>query len=410
MQVYLVGGAVRDGLLGRHVIDRDWVVVGATPQQMLDAGYSQVGSDFPVFLHPKTKEEYALARTERKSGKGYSGFDVVSDSSITLKQDLQRRDLTINAMARDEHDNLIDPFNGKADLEARCLRHVSAAFSEDPLRVLRIARFAARYHSYGFSIAPETMALMEQMVKDGEVDHLIPERVWKETSRALLEDHPEIYFDVLRRCKALDVWFPELAKLWGIPNPAQWHPEIDTGIHIMMVLQQAAKLSDKLTVRYAALVHDVGKALTDPAQWPSHRGHEKLGLTAIRELGERLKAPNECTELGLLVSEFHTHIHRAFELKPATLLKVFNRCDAWRKPQRFADLLTACTADARGRSGFETSNYSQADYVEHALQAASEVDVKPIVAAGYQGAQIRQQLDSHRIDAIAEVTRLFIKS
>lgn len=406
MKTYLVGGAVRDSILGQQAVDRDWVVVGATVEQMIESGFQQVGSDFPVFLHPTTKEEYALARTERKSGKGYTGFDCVSDPSVTLKQDLLRRDLTINAMALDEQDQLVDPYGGQNDLQARKLRHVSLAFAEDPLRVLRVARFAARYHQYGFSVAKETMSLMTQMVEQGEVEHLTAERVWKETSRALLEKNPEVYFETLRECGALKVWFAELDKLWGIPNPAKWHPEIDTGIHTMMVLQQAAKLSDKLSIRYAALVHDLGKGLTDPAQWPSHRGHEMLGLESINNFSDRMKVPNDCRQLALLVSEFHSHIHRAFELKPSTLLKVLNKCDVWRRPERFSQLLIACKADARGRTGFENVDYEQAEYMFHAYQAAHQVDIKNIIhtdanEAKLTGVEIRRRLDEERIRAIA---------
>lgn len=405
MKTYLVGGAVRDSILGRKVIDRDWVVVGSTVEQMLESGFQQVGNDFPVFLHPSTKEEYALARTERKSGKGYTGFDCVSDPSVTLEQDLLRRDLTINAMAMDEHEHLVDPYGGQSDLHARKLRHVSLAFKEDPLRVLRVARFAARYYQYGFSVAEQTKSLMTQMVEQGEVKDLTPERVWKETSRALLENNPEVYFETLRECGALNVWFPELAKLWGIPNPAKWHPEIDTGIHTMMVLQQAVKLSDKVSIRYAALVHDLGKGLTEPSLWPSHRGHETLGLDPINALSDRMKVPNDCRKLALLMSEFHSHIHRAFELKPSTLFKVFNKCDVWRKPERFADLLTACKADARGRTGFEDIEYKQADYVFGAYEAASQVSIKDVFdttasETKLSGVEIRQRLDSERIRAI----------
>ncbi len=403
MKQYLVGGAVRDALLNRKVYDKDWVVVGATVQQMLDLGYQPVGNDFPVFLHPKSKEEYALARTERKSGKGYTGFECVSDPTITLEQDLLRRDLTINAMAMDAEGQLIDPYKGQDDLNKRILRHVSDAFAEDPLRVLRVARFAARFAPLGFTIADETMQLMRSMVDANELDHLVPERVWKETSRALLEAAPQVYFEVLRECGALKVWFPELACLWGIPNPAKWHPEIDTGIHTMMVLEQAALLSDELVIRYAALVHDLGKGLTDPQQWPSHRGHEKLGIEAVKTLGARLKVPNDCTELACLMSEYHSHVHRAFELKPSTILKMFNHCDTWRKASRFEQLLLTCTADARGRTGFEQSDYPQAEYLRDALTAATQVDVQAIIAAGYQGANIKTQLDAQRIDAIAQV-------
>ena len=410
MKTYLVGGAVRDKLLHRQTTDRDWVVVGATAEQMTNLGYMPVGSDFPVFLHPKTREEYALARTERKSGKGYGGFVCNSDPNVTLEQDLSRRDLTINAMAMDETGKLIDPYGGQDDLKKRVLRHISDAFAEDPLRVLRVARFASRYYQYGFSIAPETQLLMTNMVNEGEVDHLTAERVWKETSRALGETNPEQYFEVLRNCGALKVWFPELDILWGIPNPPKWHPEIDTGIHTMMVLQQAALLSDNLTVRFAALVHDLGKGLTEPAKWPSHQGHETAGLAAINTLCDRIKAPNDCRALALLMSEFHSHIHRAFELKPSTLLKVFNKCDAWRKPERFEQLLTTCIADARGRTGFESSEYPQADYVKQAYHAAQTVDVSSIVAAGHQGKEIKKRLDEQRIAAIKQQKDDFMQS
>ncbi|GAB2697009.1 multifunctional CCA addition/repair protein [Aliiglaciecola aliphaticivorans] len=400
MKCFLVGGAVRDKLLDRKVNDQDWVVVGETIESMLAAGFTQVGSDFPVFLHPKSKEEYALARTERKNGKGYTGFEVNSAPDVTLEEDLQRRDLTINAMALDQNQQLIDPFNGQKDLKERVLRHVSPAFTEDPLRVLRVARFAARYHQYGFQIAPETALLMKHMVEQGELDHLVPERVWKETSRALLENDPDIFFETLRACGALKVWFPELDILWGIPNPVQWHPEIDTGIHTMMVIQQAAKLTDSLAIRYAALVHDLGKGLTDPAQWPSHREHEELGVAPIQALSERLKVPNDCKELAIMTSEYHTHIHRALELRPATVLKVLNHCDAWRRPQRFKDLLTTCIADAKGRAGLEDRDYPQADFMWQAFEAANGVEVKSIIEAGAVGKNIKLRLNEKRIHAI----------
>jgi tRNA nucleotidyltransferase (CCA-adding enzyme) len=401
MKTYLVGGAVRDKMLGIQVADKDWVVVGATPQQMLDQGFQQVGADFPVFLHPVSHEEYALARTERKSGQGYNGFDCDASENVTLEQDLLRRDLTINAMALDHDGLLIDPYGGQKDLDSKILRHVSDAFIEDPLRVLRVARFAARYKQQGFSIAKETLALMQKIADSDDLVYLTAERVWKETSRSLLEDNPEVYFETLRECGALEVWFPELNKLWGIPNPPKWHPEIDTGIHTMMVLQQAVSLSSKLTVRFAALVHDLGKGLTEPADWPSHRGHEKLGLEPINTLCDRLKAPNDCRELGLMMSEFHSHVHRAFELKPATILSMFHRCDAWRKPERFKDFLTTCVADARGRKNLEKKSYLHSDYVWLALQAAQGVDVKAIIEAGFKGAKIKQQLDQQRITVLS---------
>lgn len=400
MPTYLVGGAVRDQLLNRPVTEKDWVITETTAQQMLDQGYVQVGKDFPVFLHPKTKEEYALARTERKSGTGYTGFICDSSPEVTLEQDLLRRDLTINAMAQDQQGNIIDPYQGQQDLQNKLLRHVSPAFAEDPLRVLRVARFAARYAYLGFSIATETMQLMTQLAQSGELAQLSPERVWKETSRSLLEQNPEVYFETLKACGALAVWFPELDKLWGVPNPANWHPEIDTGVHTMMVLTQAVKLSDKLTVRFASLVHDLGKALTPAEKWPSHHGHEKLGLSAINALSDRLKVPNDCRELALMVSEFHSHVHRISNLKASTILKVFNQCDAWRKPERFEDFLTTCEADARGRKHFETADYPQADMFRQALAAAKQVDIKAIVASGLKGPAIKQELEKQRTQAI----------
>jgi tRNA nucleotidyltransferase (CCA-adding enzyme) len=409
MQTYLVGGAVRDKLLGRPIKDRDWVVVGSTPKQMLAQGYQAVGADFPVFLHPNTKEEYALARIERKIGAGYNGFSCDASSEVSLEEDLLRRDLTINAMAMDDQGNIIDPYHGQQDLENRLLRHVSDAFVEDPLRVLRVARFAARYYDLGFRIAPETLTLMQTIVANGELTALSAERVWQETARSLLETHPEVYFENLRACDALAVWFPELDKLWGIPNPAKWHPEIDTGMHTMMVLQQAVKLSDKLTVRFAALVHDLGKGLTEPEKWPSHPGHEKRGLEAINTLCDRLKSPNDCRELGLMVSEFHTHVHNAFELKPSTILGMLNRCDVWRKPQRFADFLLTCKADARGRTNFEESEYKNAEYIWQAYEAAAKVDIKAIVAKGYQGKAIKEQTEQQRIGLIQAFKNLYKK-
>lgn len=403
MQVYLVGGAVRDRLLGLPGGDRDHVVVGATVQQMRDLGYQQVGRDFPVFLHPKTQEEYALARTERKQGHGYTGFVCHAAPDVTLQQDLLRRDLTVNAIAEDEHGQLHDPYGGQADLEARVLRHVSPAFCEDPLRVLRVARFAARFHAQGFTIAPETQALMRQMTAAGELAHLTPERVWKEMEKVLLGPSPRVFFEVLRECGALKVLLPEVDALYGVPAPAKWHPEVDTGLHTMLVLDQACLLSPALTVRFAALCHDLGKGLTPPAFWPSHHGHGQKGLPLIRALCERLRVPNDCRDLALLVSDLHTHIHIAFELKPSTLLKVFDKADAWRRPERFAELLDACRADFYGRTGFEEKVYSQPDYVAEALAAAAAVPVKAIVDAGFKGEAIREQLAKRRVDAISRV-------
>lgn len=401
MQVYLVGGAVRDKLLNRQVKDKDWVVVGASVADMLAKGYQQVGKDFPVFLHPTTQQEYALARTERKVGQGYAGFECDTSPNVTLEQDLMRRDLTVNAMAMDDAGNIIDPFDGQGDLNKRILRHVSNAFVEDPLRVLRVARFAARYASYGFTIADETKVLMREISQSGELANLSAERVWVETAKSLLEDTPQVYFQTLRECTALKVWFAELDCLWGIPNPAKWHPEIDTGIHTMMVLEQSVRISNKLSVRFAALVHDLGKGLTDPTLWPSHKGHEKLGIAPINTLCERLKVPNDCRNLAILMSEYHSYVHHAFKLKASTINDFLDNCDVWRKPERFADLLLACTADARGRTGFEDSPYPNADYIWQAYLLAKEVNVQEIVVAGYKGAEIKQQLRQKRIHAIA---------
>ncbi|WP_370314617.1 multifunctional CCA addition/repair protein [Thalassolituus sp.] len=396
MQVYLVGGAVRDHLLGRPVKDNDWVVTGATPEDMIKLGYEQVGADFPVFLHPETHEEYALARTERKSGKGYQGFVCDFSSGVTLEDDLLRRDLTINAMAQADDGSIIDPHNGQADLEARLLRHVSPAFQEDPLRVLRVARFAARFADAGFSVAPETLTLMKTMVEAGELEHLVAERVWTETQRALLEDQPAVYFQVLRECGALAAWFPELDALFGVPQPEKYHPEIDCGRHALLSLKASVPMSSALSVRWAALIHDLGKALTPDSEWPRHFGHEKKGVKPIRQLCQRLKCPNDPTSLALLSSEFHTHIHRAFELRPETLLKVFDQLDVWRKPERFEEFLLVCIADARGRTGFEDCAYPQADYVREALTEAQKVTARDVIAEGVQGPAIRAALAEKR--------------
>lgn len=407
MKSYLVGGAVRDFLLKRQVKDKDWVVVGATIEQMLEKGFTQVGKDFPVFLHPNTKEEYALARTEKKTGAGYTGFDTRFTSDVTLEQDLERRDITINAMAQDDKGDIVDPYGGLKDLENRVIRHVSDAFVEDPLRVLRVARFAARYQQYGFSVAEETKQLMRKITASGELETLSPERVWVETEKALGENHPEVYFQTLRDCNALDYWFKELDALWGIPNPAKWHPEIDTGIHTMMVLEQSVRLSDSIAVRFAALCHDYGKGITPEPMWPSHRGHEQKGLPLVNAFCKRLKVPNTCRELALMTCEHHGNVHRAKELKATTIVKLFDKCDAWRKPERFLDMLLACRADARGRTGFENIPYQQVDYLAQCLSAAANVSPKSIIEAGFQGAEIKQQLTLKRTDAVALVKSEF---
>lgn len=399
MQRYLVGGAVRDSLLGYPFHERDWVVVGATPEQMLALGYQQVGKDFPVFLHPDTKEEHALARTERKSGKGYTGFSVYAAPDVTLEQDLLRRDLTINAIAQADDGSLVDPFHGADDIKNKVLRHVSDAFAEDPLRVLRVARFYARYAHLGFTVAPQTKQLMRQL--SSELDTLAAERVWQETAKALSEKTPQAYFDLLQQTGALQTLMPELAALWGVPQPPQWHPEIDTGVHTLMVLQQAALLSDRLDIRFAALVHDLGKGVTKPELWPAHHGHEHTGLPLIKQLCERLRVPNDCRDLALQVCEYHQIIHRARELKSSTVLKLFNAIDLWRKPQRLEAILLCCEADLRGRTGFEQAAYPQAEYLRQLASAALQVNAKTLLAQGLQGEQIKQGLERARLDAIS---------
>jgi tRNA nucleotidyltransferase (CCA-adding enzyme) len=403
VKTYLVGGAVRDALLGLPVQDQDFLVVGATAQQMLTAGYVAVGKDFPVFLHPNTKQEYALARLERKQGHGYSGFDCYFAPDVTLEQDLLRRDLTINAIAQDiDSGELHDPYGGQADLQARVLRHVSPAFAEDPLRVLRVARFYARLHAFGFQVAPQTMALMQQISASGELLHLTAERVWQETARALAGPAPEAYFTLLQQCGALAVLMPELNKLWGVPNPPRWHPEIDSGIHTMLVLQQAALLTPRLDIRFAALCHDFGKGETSPELWPAHHGHEHSGLPVIEAFCQRLRVPNDCRDLALLACQYHQLVHKAFELRPVTVQKLFDGIDLWRRPERLEALLIACTADLRGRTGFEVAEYRQAAYLQQLANAARAVDVKALVAAGHQGPAMKQALANARLHAIEQ--------
>ena len=378
MQVYLVGGAVRDAQLGIPHRERDWCVVGAAPSELEALGYQRVGKDFPVFLHPESKEEYALARTERKTGPGYHGFDFDCSPGVTIEEDLQRRDLTINAIAQNADGDLIDPWGGLADIENRILRHVSDAFIEDPVRILRVARFAARFRHLGFTIADETRKLMRRMVDDGEVDALVPDRVWKETELALAGDNSRVFFEVLRECGALRVLYPEVNTLFGVPQPEKWHPEIDTGLHVMMVLDQAEALSDDLEVRFAALTHDLGKGNTPKYKLPSHAGHEIRGCKLIRNIALRLPVPRACRDLALLVAEFHTHVHRALELRPETILKVLEKTDAFRRPSRFDQFLIACEADARGRAGLENRRYEQAGYFRGAFAAASAIDAGAI--------------------------------
>ena len=361
MEVYLVGGAVRDELLGRPVRERDWVVVGATPQAMLDAGYRQVGRDFPVFLHPDTSEEYALARTERKTGRGYHGFEMRFSPDVTLEEDLRRRDLTINAIARAPDGRLIDPCGGQRDLEARTLRHVSDAFDEDPVRILRVARFLARFQPAGFSVASETLVRMRAMVASGEVDELVAERVWQETEKALAEPAPAAWLKLLHDCGALARIYPELDALYGVPQPEKWHPEIDTGLHMELVLQVAADLTPEPRIRFAALMHDLGKGRTPRSQWPTHRGHEERGVALIRELAARLRVPGDYRELAELAARWHGLANRAMELRPRTLLELLESCDAMRRPDRFRELLLAFEADYRGRGGWRGRPYPQAE-------------------------------------------------
>jgi tRNA nucleotidyltransferase (CCA-adding enzyme) len=403
MQVYLVGGAVRDRLLGLPVHERDWVVVGAEPQELERLGYRAVGKEFPVFLHPETQEEYALARLERKVAPGYRGFTTQFSPDVTLEEDLKRRDLTINAMAQSSSGEIVDPYGGQRDIEARLLRHVSDAFLEDPVRILRVARFAARYTRLGFKVAEETRVLMKHMVDSGEANALVPERVWQETERALGEPNPEVFFETLRDCGALAVIFPELSELYGVPQPPRWHPEIDTGVHTMMALRCAAQLSPSTEIRFAALVHDLGKARTPREQWPSHRGHEELGVVLIQGLAARLKVPNEFRDLAVLAARHHGNVHRAQELRPTTVLRLLEETDAFRRPDRFANMLIVCEADARGRTGLETRPYPQRDYLLRALQAASKVALTEADRNGLTGAAIGEKLRQHRLRAVKAI-------
>ena len=401
MQSFLVGGAVRDGLLGLPVRERDWVVVGARPDELLRLGYRQVGRDFPVFLHPDSHEEYALARQDRKTRPGYRGFEVSFSPEVTLEDDLKRRDLTINAIAQDAGGALIDPYGGCADLERRLLRHVSAAFVEDPVRILRVARFAARFAPLGFRVAPETLALMQSMVAAGEVAALVAERVWQETAKALTEPEPQAFFTVLRECGALAVVYPEIERLFGVPQPPRWHPEIDTGVHVLLVLAAAAALSPLARVRFAALTHDLGKGTTPRERWPRHHGHEEQSVRLLDALADRLRVPNEFRELARIVARWHGICHRALELRPGSVLELLERTDALRRPERFAEFLLACEADMRGRTGFEARDYPQAARLRAALAAAQAVVPDVTERATLDGLAIAAALRARRLAALA---------
>ena len=409
-KIYLVGGAVRDKLQGRPVKDRDYVVVGVTPDQMLAAGYQQVGADFPVFLHPETGEEYALARTERKSGHGYHGFEVHTSPSVTLEEDLFRRDLTVNAMAMDSEGRIIDPYGGMKDIENKVFRHTSDALSEDPVRVLRVARMMARMSSEGWRVAPETMALMTEISQDCQLSWITPERVWKELSRALLEKTPSAFISTLRECQGLSQVLPEVDALFGVPQPKEHHPEIDTGIHTMMVMDMSELLSDRLEVRFGAMVHDLGKAVTDPENWPKHHKHEMKGIDVVEAMCDRLRVPNNIRAAGVQASEFHTHVHRAKDLDPKTVVKMFDRLNVKNKPRQLADLLLIAEADARGRTGFEDRRYPQADHLRDLAKHYLAVNAREIAArcAG-DGDAIRDAIRKASVQAIKQALRFDVQ-
>lgn len=403
MKLWTVGGAIRDEMLGRPVNDRDWVIVGATPEQLVEAGYKPVGKDFPVFLHPETREEVALARTERKTAPGYHGFVFHAEPSVTLEDDLARRDLTINAMARDEAGTLVDPFHGQRDLADKVLRHVSPAFAEDPVRILRLARFAARFTD--FTVAPETETLMREMVEAGEVDALVTERVWQELSRGLMEARPSRMLEVLRSCGALVRLLPEVDRLWGVPQPEAHHPEVDTGVHVMLVLDMAAQLDAPLPVRFACLGHDLGKGTTPAAALPRHIGHETRSAKLVQEVCDRLRVPTECRALAELVAREHGNVHRSLELNASAVMRLLERCDAWRRPQRFAEMLLACECDARGRTGLEDRPYPQRERLQRALDAALAVDTAAVstdcLQRGWKGTAIGAAITAARQEAVA---------
>lgn len=400
MEVYLVGGAVRDRLLGRRVTERDWVVVGARPEDLERQGYLPVGREFPVFLHPHTREEYALARLERKVAPGYRGFTTEFSPTVSLEEDLRRRDLTINAMAETPAGEIIDPYGGRRDLETRLLRHVSEAFVEDPVRVLRVARFAARYADLGFQVAPETLALMHRMSESGELTALVPERVWQESERALGESRPEVFFETLRACGALTLIYPELAALFGVPQPAKWHPEIDTGVHVMLALRWAADAGLTTPARFAVLTHDLGKARSPREGWPSHRGHEEAGVPMIEALCARLRIPNAYRDLAVLTARYHAQIHRARQLRSATILKLLMGTDAFRRPERFEELLTACEADARGRAGLQDRPYPQGQFLRRVRVAAAAVGLSEREREGLEGTAVGETLRKKRLAVI----------
>lgn len=401
MQTYIVGGAVRDELLGFAVKDKDYVVVGSTPEAMLAAGFRSVGKDFPVFLHPQTHDEYALARTERKTAKGYKGFAIHASPEVTLEQDLARRDLTINAIAKSDDGRLIDPFNGLADIQSKTLRHVSSAFAEDPVRILRVARFSARLAD--FSVAPETLTLMRQMVDAGEVDALVAERVWQELAKGLMEAKPSRMFEVLRACGALQKILPELDRLWGVPQPEQHHPEIDTGVHVMMVVDYAAGQNFSLPIRFAALMHDLGKGTTPAELLPKHIGHEQRSVSLLKDLCKRLRVPNDCKELGVMVAKFHGKLHHTLQMRPSTLLEFLIELDAIRQPERFKDFLKACEADSRGRTGFADCSTPAADLMLKVLDAASSVDAGAVAMACDEAAKIKVKVFEARLEAVREM-------
>lgn len=417
MKKYLVGGAVRDKLLNRTIKDRDWVVVGSTPEEMQQQGFQSVGKDFPVFLHPTSKEEYALARTERKIGTGYTGFDCFFGEGVTLEEDLSRRDLTINAMAEDDNNSIIDPYNGQADIKSKKLRHVSAAFVEDPLRVLRVARFLARFHDLGFTIADDTNQLMKTLACSGELETLTPERVWTETEKALSEPSPWRYFEALKNSNALKAVFPEVDALFGVPQTKQYHPEVDTGIHIMMSLQAACKLittekpaaNFRIPILFSVLCHDLGKALTPEHLLPKHHGHEAISTHLTEKLCARLKTPSLVKRLALLAANYHTHSHRAFELKPSTIMRMFESLDLFRRPEILQPFLISCEADAKGRTNFEETPYPQAEYLQDCAEAAQKVEAKPLVDLGFLGEALGEELRKRRIDAIRTIKNSYVQ-